>query len=183
MFSNNLINVLPKCDLKLHVVESVVRKRKSWFCQVFHCAVNAKVGHLRCGWLGLDWREGLEVRSLCWLGKEQSSQEENIEERSANGKHGMEGMAVGITLLATFPLPEPQNTLEHGGFCLPRIPALHTPLCCGARGGEPILAAIFQELQVAEAHGGCECPTRESIHPSRGALAASLYSLDLAGKN
>lgn len=29
IFSNNLINVLPKCDLSSHAVESIVRKRKS----------------------------------------------------------------------------------------------------------------------------------------------------------
>lgn len=57
------------------------------------------------GCLGLNWREGLEVWNLlAWEGA-QPSQEGNAAERRASEKHGVEGMAVGIMLLASFPLP------------------------------------------------------------------------------
>lgn len=73
VFSNNLINVLPKCDFKFPCGGVHCKKKKKLsLCQVFHCVTRAESGYLRCGCLGLDWRGGLEIWNLCWVGKEHS---------------------------------------------------------------------------------------------------------------
>lgn len=92
--------------------------------------MRAKVGHLRCGCLGLDWREGLEVWNLlAWQGA-QSSQEGNVEDRRANEKHGVEGTGSWNNVAGTFPSSLNPKILRNTGVStLPRI-LLPTPLCC-----------------------------------------------------
>lgn len=165
IFSYNLINVLFKCGLNSHVVESIVRKRKSsvivrffivqweqkWV--IWDVAAWAWTG-------GKAWKFGISAglgRSTVKKGEEQM-------------KSGVEGTGSWNYITGKFPPSLSPKILWNPG-----VSRILSVLLVHAEGNQSWLW-YFGELQVAEPLVGCECPTSESVHLSRGAVPASLCS-------
>lgn len=133
VFSNNLINVLPKCDLNPPKVESVVRK-SSVFVWSFIVLWEQKLGT----WAWTEGRVGSLESVLGWDGA-QPGQEGNVEGRGTNRA---EGIGSWNNAAGKFPSSlSPKILWNTGVFSLPRI--LCWLCAAGACRGYPILAGIF----------------------------------------